>query len=190
MPKDDQWMSAKPAESKSKRPLLEWLPMRPKKGSREEQTLAILSNTPLFQDIGLQDWKLLSSLFHERSYSEDEIIFEKGMPGLGMYVILNGDVRIVGEEAGEMQTFAHLYAGDFFGEMAVIQEGVRSATAVADTPCELIGLFRPELRELLKDRTKLGVVIYERLARVMAERLRMADDRLLEKARQDVETSQ
>jgi len=55
---------------------------------------------------------------------------------------------------------------------------VRNASAIAATPCELIGIFRPQLRELLKDRPRLGVLMYERLACVLADRLRMADELL------------
>jgi CRP/FNR family transcriptional regulator, cyclic AMP receptor protein len=183
MPNDDQWMTTETSGRKSRIRSLEWLPIRPKRGSREEQTQSILGNTPLFQKIRQQDWKLLSNLFHERKFEQGEIIFEKGMPGLGMYIILEGDVKIVGDDSEGSPTFAELAQGDFFGEMAVIQEGVRNATAIAATPCVLIGIFRPQLRELLKDRPNLGVLLYERLARVMADRLRLADDLLLQAAK-------
>ncbi len=182
MSNNDQWMAADSKQPKPRTRLLEWFPVRRKRGSREQQIHEIFTNTPLFENMNRQDWNLLSNLFHERKYVKGEIIFEKGMPGLGMYVILEGDVKIVENSDEGGSVLAQLTTGDFFGEMAVIQKGTRNATAIAVSPCELIGIFRPQLRELLKDRPRLGKLIYERLARVMADRLRMADDLLYDSA--------
>ncbi len=180
MATEQQIMDSKPVQTKPRIRSFEWLPFRKRRSTREQRIHSVLSETPLFQDIGRRDWQLLSNLFHDRKYEQGEAIFEKGMPGLGMFVILDGEVDIIGDGEEDSPTLAHLLSGDFFGEMAVIQEGVRNATAVATTHCEVIGIFRPQLRELLKDRPKLGTLLYERLARVLAERLRRADEMLLE----------
>ncbi|MCB2212020.1 cyclic nucleotide-binding domain-containing protein [bacterium] len=180
MATEQQIMDSKQVQAKPRIRSFEWLPFRKRRSTREQRIHSVLSETPLFQSIGRRDWTLLSNLFHDRKYEHGEAIFEKGMPGLGMYVILDGEVDIIGNDDDDSPTLAHLLPGDFFGEMAVIQEGVRNATAVAATDCELIGIFRPQLRELLHDRPRLGTLLYERLARVLADRLRRADEMLLE----------
>lgn len=187
-PKADRDLETMQSNSSRRRPpSLEWLPVRIRDRSRARMIREVMASTPLFHGIGRQDWRLLSNLFHDRSYEQGEIIFERGMPGLGMYVVIEGSVQITGGGEDDETVLATLEKGDFFGEMAVIEEGVRNATASAAEPTRLIGLFRPQFRELLRDRPKLGVLMYERIGRILVERLRRADELLLQQAKRMAE---
>ncbi len=73
-------------------------------------------------------------LFEDRfiqTYSTGEPVFSQGSNGAHMYVVLSGAVEIRRESEGSMRTFASLGPGELFGEMAIVDSGVRMATAVA-----------------------------------------------------------
>lgn len=164
----------------AKRLAVEWIPYHRNKDDEATLIKRTLRATPLFEKVNRRDWKLVSDLFHVRKYDAGEVIFEKGTPGLGMYVVIDGRVKIVTEENGQEVTLAELSEGDFFGEMSLIDEVERSAGAVALADTRLVGLFRPQLRELMNHRPRLGIIIFERLARIVVKRLRVSNEMLAE----------
>lgn len=169
-----------PSSSSSKRLAIEWAPFHRGKVGEETLVKRALRSTPLFENLRSRDWKLMSDLFHVRDYSAGEIIFEKGTPGLGMYVIVDGRVKIVTEEEGKEVVLTTLNHGDFFGEMSLIDEIERSAGAVAETQTRLVGLFRPQLQQLMTHRPRLGITLFERLAKIVVQRLRYSNQLLLQ----------
>lgn len=157
---------------------VEWLQISFSKEKRDAETRRILSNLPLFQNLSMRQWRELSDLFHKRTFTKDETIFKYGTPGLGMYAIIDGSVAVYDNEDGVDVEIARLGSGDFFGEMSLIEEVERSATIVALETTKLIGIFRPQLKDLMHRRPQLGLIIIERLARILASRLREANHRL------------
>lgn len=164
--------------SAAKRLAVEWIPYHRNKADEATLIKRTLRATPLFEKVNRRDWKLVSELFHVRKYDAGEVIFEGGTPGLGMYVVIDGRVKIITEENGQEVTLAEMKEGDFFGEMSLIDEVERSAGAVAVSDTRLVGLFRPQLRELMNHRPRLGIIIFERLARIVVQRLRASNEML------------
>ena len=100
----------------------------------------------------------LKSSGHLRTFRADEVIFSAGDPGDGFYVVESGSVRIsaaVGQ--AEPRTLAMIGAGDFFGEMAIVDDEPRSATATAETPVRAFFLRRDTLLELLQHQPDLAL---------------------------------
>ena len=112
------------------------------------------------------------SFLQARTYREEEVIFSENEHGVGMYIIESGDVTI--HLGKEKKVLALLSSGDFFGEMAVILEGLRTASAVAKSPTTLFGFFRPDLFSIMDTHPKVGNKILFRLAQLVAERLRIS----------------
>jgi CRP/FNR family transcriptional regulator, cyclic AMP receptor protein len=93
-----------------------------------------------------------------------EVVFSSGDPADVLYVVRSGEVAVmVGSQEVE-----RLGEGGMFGEMALIDEGPRSATVVAATDCELIPIDRPTFRHLVQE----APFFAENVMKVMAERLR------------------
>jgi CRP/FNR family transcriptional regulator, cyclic AMP receptor protein len=144
-------------------------------GTTEE----ILSKVPAFSNLSPRELKEVAAIVHKREYRTGEPVFYQGDPGLGMYIVQDGDVSItiLGKDGNE-QELAVLGDGDFFGELALLDESPRSANAVCKSNCTLIGFFRPDLFELIEKKNTLGIKIVLKLAEIVAQRLRHTDKEL------------
>jgi CRP-like cAMP-binding protein len=146
-----------------------------KKGSTEE----VLRNVPAFSELNARELKEVAAIVHRREYRSGEPVFAQGDPGLGMYIIQDGEVSILLEDKeGRKRELAVLTDGDFFGELGLLDESPRSATAVCRTDCLLIGFFRPDLFELIERKPGLGIKIVLKLSEIVAARLRKVDTEL------------
>ena len=135
-----------------------------------DPVLQVLGQVPIFENLTPKELKDLARLTHERFYKANEPVFKKLAPSEGMYIILKGTVEI--KDPDSNTTFATLGSGDFFGELALLDEEPRSAMAVATEASELIGFFRTDLLTLMKRGPELGNKILLNLSRILGERLR------------------
>lgn len=146
----------------------------------------ILSKVPIFQDLSRGEFERIRGILHRRSFSTDEAIVTEGDLGVGMYVILSGEVAIVQEGVdGKMIELATFGEGDFFGDQALLDESPRTASAIAREATRAVGFFRPDLLELIESNPRLGLKIVMRLSHMISVRLRNTN-RLLKEARDQV----
>ena len=136
-----------------------------------------LKRVPLFADLADRDIEKIAQITHIRTYEPGETVFYQGEPGAGMYIIESGLVSIVLDLADEDRLkLTDLEEGDFFGELALLDESPRSADAIAQTPCTLIGFFRPDLLNLLERIPRLGAHVVLELSKIVSARLRNSND--------------
>jgi CRP/FNR family transcriptional regulator len=109
-----------------------------------------------------------------RSIPAGTVIFEEDDPGKEMYIIHEGKVRIVIRVRTIETTLAELGRGDFFGEMALLEKGNRSATAIAATDLKVLVLDEDTFLTVIRSDPDVALAIM----REMAERLRHADERI------------
>ncbi|MCF7884935.1 MAG: cyclic nucleotide-binding domain-containing protein [Candidatus Marinimicrobia bacterium] len=158
-----------------------WKYLSSNKNSDEKELITIIKQVPIFENLPNKTLKDVAKIVYRRQYEEGEIIFHKGDPGLGMYIIISGKVDIVEDKEGEIiRKYATLEANDFLGEMALLDEKERSATAIVKEECDALGFFRPDLMELLRKKPKTGNIILYNLARVIGERLRQTNAELIQ----------
>ncbi len=113
-------------------------------------------------------------------------IFDEGELGTEMYIIQSGTVEIAQILGGEIKVLATLDKGDFFGEMSLLEDLPRTATAKAVTDCKLVEINGSTFDEMLKNRPEIAVRIMRKLSR----RLRLTDQLLKDAlAGRDVERS-
>ena len=139
-----------------------------------------LQAIPLFKSLGKRDITNLTRIIHNRNYLAGEYIFYRGDPGIGLYVIREGEVSISrGDDDKDRITLATFSKGDFFGELAMIDGETRSASAVANSDTRLAVIFKPDLDEYIDKYPKKGIKILEGIAHIVAIRLRALNEEYL-----------
>jgi len=133
----------------------------------------ILKKIPIFDNLSDRDLTHIERIVHQREYRPQEVIFRQGDPGLGMYIIESGNVTILLEPTS--QVLAELHDGEFFGELALLDDSPRTATAIAKSPARMLCVFQADLFDLISRNPRLGVKILLHLARTIGERLRRSN---------------
>jgi CRP-like cAMP-binding protein len=137
----------------------------------------LLAKIPLLQNLAPEDLEDLGTLFRELKVNKGDVLFRKGSEGTALYIIQEGAIKIVlPSRLGDERIVAIFSAGDFFGEMALLDGMPRSADAVAIKPSRLILLNRSDFLQFLK---KSDAAI-EKILSSLSMRLRKADDLLEE----------
>lgn len=139
--------------------------------------LAFLSSIPVFDSLSKRQIRKIYSVVHHRNFEKGEVVFRKGDPGVGLYLIRDGAVEIYNEFPDMTRILlANLHSGDFFGEISLLNDSPRSATVVAVRTTVLLGLFRHDLLDLMDSDPALGVKLVYRLSQIVAERLRILNE--------------
>ena len=147
-----------------------------KRSSPELDRIQFLKTVPFFDRLSNRQLKSVSDIMFERTYDVDESIFEEGQPGAALFLILDGKVAVeVFRETGTTR-LAVLQKGAFLGEMALLDETPRSATARALEPTRTLALYRNDLDGLVQRDAKTACQIYRLLAGMIAERLRLTNE--------------
>jgi len=152
------------------------------RSKRKKESLAdILHQIPLFSELTPMELRILEKAVHIRTYRPGETIFVETEPGAGMYIIQSGRVNLLlNHKSDSPEILAELEKGDFFGEMALLGDATRNATAITRDACDLIGFFHPDLIEIINIHPRIGAKISLGLAKTLAERLRYTSDQLRE----------
>ena len=107
---------------------------------------ALLSDIPLFGELDDDEKKLLADVVDVVKLDKGQTLFRAGDPGHAMYVVVKGEVELfIKDNSGQKITLNHVHLGDVFGELAMLDEGARTASAVALDECELLELDRGDI---------------------------------------------
>ncbi|GAB4340365.1 MAG: cyclic nucleotide-binding domain-containing protein [Calditrichia bacterium] len=150
-----------------------WANIFKHRNDAEESVTEILGRIPVFQGLSRKEIRSIERILHRRLYKAGELIFKQGDAGVGMYIIEKGVVAIRLEPSEIV--VAELADGEFFGELALLDDAPRSASAVAQTDCKILGFFQPDLFGLIERQPRTGVKIVVKLAQIIGERLRAAN---------------
>ncbi len=93
--------------------------------------------------------KLLIDLF-EKDYASGEIVFSEGDKGKALYIVMDGSVKIVKKTSAGDKLLAALGPGSYFGELALIRESPRFATAIVEENAKLLIMYKSYFDNLLK----------------------------------------
>jgi CRP-like cAMP-binding protein len=142
----------------------------------------VLRQADIFDDLSGTQLELIGSICAERHYQAGDVIFEENTPGDEMYIIANGEVQIVvnpaviGSEASALHTIATLRRGQSFGEVALVDEGLRSAGArCSQQDTHLVVIPRDKLMLLCDTYPQLGYKLMRNLAADLAMKIRHTD---------------
>jgi CRP/FNR family transcriptional regulator, cyclic AMP receptor protein len=121
----------------------------------------LLGRVPLFQGLEKRELEDICRTVHERTFQPGETVATEGQGGVGFFVIQSGEAKVTigGEEV------RRLGAGDYFGEIALITEGVRTATVTAESELRCYGLTPWEFRPLVQSNASIAWKILQALAK-------------------------
>jgi CRP-like cAMP-binding protein len=146
---------------------------------------AVLMQADIFSGIERRYIDRIASICQERNFRKGETIFEENSSGDELYVIASGEVEInvdpslVSNRAdtpSEQRTIAHLRRGQSFGEVALVDQGIRSAAArSASKNTQLLIIPRDELLSLCEENPLLGYQLMRNLAADLSLKLRGTD---------------
>ena len=142
-------------------------------------TLEILSAIDMFSGLPATHLRRVVDIGLEEQYKSSATIFAEGSPGDKFYLIVEGAVRIsrivpgMGEEA-----LAVLRPGAYFGEMSLIDDAARSATAIAHESTRIFSIARRDLEDLLFVDRDLAYDFLWNFLRTLSRRLRATNDKM------------
>lgn len=135
--------------------------------------VALLKSLELFDQYSEERLRALSGYLEPLSFADGAPIFAEGSAGDGLYFILSGRVRVAKKlGGGGEKDLASLGPGDCVGEMSLLDELKRSASAYASGPAELLRLKADDLRRFLKSDPDLAMQFFAELVSVQSRRLR------------------
>jgi len=131
-----------------------------------KEVVSQLEKVPLFSDCSQRELQTISKAVKDVAHPAGTVIAREGEPGVGLFVISEGtaDVTIGGKKK------ATLSRGDFFGEIALLDGGPRTATVTAITDLKLLGLTEWVFRGLMQEHPSIALKTLQQ----MAGRLRTA----------------
>jgi CRP-like cAMP-binding protein len=121
----------------------------------------VLKRVPLFADLNRRELGQVARLFKERRFSEGETVVREGSGGAAFFLIDAGEATV--SVRGDLRTT--LGPGDYFGEIALIDEGARSATVTASSELACWGLTFWDFRPLVQDNAAIGWKLLQSLAK-------------------------
>ncbi len=138
--------------------------------------IALLKKVSLFSNLSEAHLSSIAEFCVERSFREGGVIIKQGNSGIGLYVICSGKVKIVKETAGgEKLDIAELGPGDFFGEMAVLDNAPRSADVIALEESKCLVLSAWDFNARMKVHPEIAMEILP----VVVKRFRETNEKLL-----------
>lgn len=143
--------------------------------------LKFLKKIPFFENLKKNQLEQVAQMVYERDYRENEFVFEIDQPGAALFIIQQGEISVeIPQEDGEFAQLAVLGKHSFLGELALLDESPRSASARALVPTKVFALFRKDLAHLAETHPDITSQIYGALALIIGNRLK-ATNELIEK---------
>jgi toluene monooxygenase system ferredoxin subunit len=145
----------------------------------------LLQQVDIFEDLTPDQLRLIDKLCSEKSCAQGEIIFEENSPSQEFYVIMDGEVEIqvdpdtIGDgrsDSYQPSTIAVLRRGQSFGEVVLVDPGVRSASARCKSgTCELLEIKRGDFIDLLESDHQMGYAVMRNFAADLALKIRQTN---------------
>jgi CRP/FNR family cyclic AMP-dependent transcriptional regulator len=137
--------------------------------------VSALSRAPVFAGLPRRLLARLSTRVLEKSYLPGDVVFRQGDPGRGLFVVLEGAVEVFGETPEGERRLATFEPGQSFGELALIDDQPRSATARVVAPTTLLILYRTHFEALVAGDGKIAIAVMQNLLRMLAGYVRSSN---------------
>ena len=123
-----------------------------------------LASVPLFAALDNEQLELIASQLRRRTYGERDVIVRRDSPGDALYILMSGKVKVSYLEDEGETIIAMLRAGDFFGELSILDGEGRSADVVALEPTDVLILAAEDFHTCLRNVPGIGIGLLRELA--------------------------
>lgn len=136
-----------------------------------------IKSLPLFQELTQAELANVGALFFEKAYSKNSTLFVEGMTGEILYVIKKGSVNILKKTGGSQETvLATLKEGEFLGEMSLIDNRPRTATAKVAEESQLLVMTKKAFNSMMEKYPEIALKVLLVFLKIANERLRKANE--------------
>src|SRR5215211_4468636 len=129
------------------------------------ERVIFLRKVPLFEALPPQELEPIAAVAEEEDFSEGELLAVRGEPGDTLYVIIDGEVQVLGADERELAVRG---PGDFIGEMAVISSKPRAASLLATSDVRVLELHKPAFEAILRERPETALAMMRILCDLLA----------------------
>ncbi len=135
--------------------------------------VGMLERTPIFSQLTKRDLNALAQTARQRKYATGEVIVKEGGDAVGCFIVASGEVEVVKglDSPDQKEVLATLGPGDFFGEMAIIDDSPRSATVRAINDTECIAITRWDFMAEVRTRPDIAI----QMLPILVKRIRAAE---------------
>src|SRR5580693_962537 len=145
----------------------------------------LLGRVPVFSTLEHEDLERIAQLVVPRTFDPGQIVFREGDASDTCYIVRAGRARAVREHPdGRTITLATFGSGDIFGELAMFEDELRSATVEAVQRTSVVAVLGPDMRRLMVEHPQIAI----RLVAALGRRLRETNDRLAKQSFQTVQS--
>jgi CRP-like cAMP-binding protein len=150
-----------------------------------DDTVRLLGRVPVFETLAPRDLERVAQVAVPRRFAAHQVIFREGDASDTCYVVESGHARAVREHGdGRSIALAHFGPGDIFGELAMFDDELRSATIEAIEDVTAIAILGSDMRRLLREHAEISYKLVISLGR----RLRETNERLSRQSFQTVQS--
>jgi len=136
------------------------------------QKIEMLKNIPIFRELTRKEILEVDELLHERIYEKDEIVFEEGDSGHGIFIIVSGKLRADPSHELLKKAVLDFGPGEMVGELSLFDKAPRTAKVVAIERTVIVALFQAEFSSLLIKNKNIGMKVLVEIARTLSRRAR------------------
>jgi CRP-like cAMP-binding protein len=153
--------------------------------TKDAEIVELLGRVPVFSSLEHEDLERIAELAVPRAFEPGQIVFREGDASDTCYIVRSGRARAVREHPdGRTITLATFGPGDFFGELAMFEDELRSATVEAVQRTSAVAVLGPDMRRLMVEHPQIAI----RLVAALGRRLRETNDRLVKQSFQTVQS--
>lgn len=153
--------------------------------TKAAEIVELLGRVPVFSTLEQDDLGRIAQLAVPRSFEPGQIVFREGDASDTCYIVRSGRARAIREHAdGRTITLATFGPGDIFGELAMFEDELRSATVEAVQDTSVVAVLGPDMRRLMVEHPEISM----RLVVALGRRLRETNDRLAKQSFQTVQS--
>jgi len=124
------------------------------------EKIMLLKGIEIFQGLSVSELAAIASVVEEVDYPAGKIIIKEGTSGETLYLMINGEVSVIKDLGGINEVeMDRMTTGDYFGEMALFEDAVRSASIRTEKPSAFMVLHKQEFNEIVREYPQIALEI-------------------------------